>query len=187
MQNVERKPAPMWVGAFDGAALPNPGRMGIGAVLQGPQGEHYEISRQAGHHGCNNEAEVLALCAVMELALAQSVRHLEIAGDSDFATRLVHDADSQEALRLRPILEHARDLMTRFETIQIKWVPRYRNHDAESAISWRFGTAAEAGGEARAWEEEAAALIERYRKRVSEGVALSQLWGEGRLPRQGEG
>ena len=52
---------PRWLIWCDGSACPNPGRMGFGAVLRGPDGSTHTLS-QAGHtSGCNNEAEARAL------------------------------------------------------------------------------------------------------------------------------
>ena len=45
-----------WRAWFDGSALPNPGRMGLGFVLQGPDGSVDEGSFVTREAGCNNEA-----------------------------------------------------------------------------------------------------------------------------------
>lgn len=124
-------PAEPWQAWFDGAAQPNPGRIGIGAVLLGPHGERFEISRRAAHAGCNNEAEALALCAVLELALAQAVTHLVVAGDSEVVVRLVQAPLCAEAARLGPLLQTARQLATRFAHIRFHWIPQHRNPDAD--------------------------------------------------------
>src|SRR5471030_2914209 len=58
-------PAGAWLAWFDCSAHPNPGRLGIGALLCGPAGERVEISRRAGH-GNSGEAEYLALLALLE-------------------------------------------------------------------------------------------------------------------------
>src|SRR5689334_15249432 len=70
-----------WRAWFDGSAHPNPGRIGIGAVLAGPGGEHVEISRRAGH-GNNGDAEYLALIALLEKAVELRVPELLVYGDS---------------------------------------------------------------------------------------------------------
>jgi ribonuclease HI len=59
--------ATAWRGWFDGSAHPNPGQIGIGALLCGPDGQRVEISRRAGH-GSSSDAEYLALTALLEAA-----------------------------------------------------------------------------------------------------------------------
>ncbi|MDB5848424.1 MAG: ribonuclease, partial [Rhodoferax sp.] len=54
-----------WVAYCDGSAVPNPGRMGLGAVLTAPDGTRHSLSELAREHGCNNEAEVRALMATL--------------------------------------------------------------------------------------------------------------------------
>ena len=73
--------AEAWLAWFDGSALPNPGRIGIGALLRGPQGQVVEISRRAGE-GSSSEAEYLALIALLEAALLHQPAQLTVHGDS---------------------------------------------------------------------------------------------------------
>lgn len=120
-----------WRAWFDGSALPNPGRLGIGAVLLGPDGERVELSRLAAERGCNNQAEALALCAALELALQNFVTHLVVAGDSDLVIRLVQRTHAAEAVRLAPLLDRARALARRFSLIRFDWIPQHRNLDAD--------------------------------------------------------
>ena len=62
-----------WVIHCDGSAVPNPGRMGLGAVLRGPDGAApHHISEATTFTGCNNEAELRALLAALQW-LAQQV------------------------------------------------------------------------------------------------------------------
>jgi ribonuclease HI len=50
---------PPWTAYSDGSALPNPGRMGLGAVITAPDGTRHTLSQLAREIGCNNEAELL--------------------------------------------------------------------------------------------------------------------------------
>lgn len=45
----------------DGSTLPNPGRMGLGAVWTAPDGTRHTLSQLAPCVGCNNEAALRAL------------------------------------------------------------------------------------------------------------------------------
>lgn len=134
--------SPVWRAWFDGAALPNPGRMGLGAVLLGPEGQRFEISRIAAGHGCNNEAEVRALCALLELAIQHSAQRLEILGDSDIVVRLVPDPSAREALRLAPLFAEARRLMAALGESSLRWVPRHRNAEADRLSRAALGLSA---------------------------------------------
>ena len=57
-----------WIIYCDGSAVPNPGRMGLGAVVTAPDGSRHPISITAEGRGCNNEAELRALMAAMQYA-----------------------------------------------------------------------------------------------------------------------
>jgi ribonuclease HI len=124
-----------WLAWFDGSALPNPGRIGIGAVLVAPDGRRTEISRRAGD-GDSGAAEYLALIAVLEAALAAGASLLTIHGDS----RVVID-DVQAAGNGAAALAHhrarARELIALLEVgmggarVALRWIPRHKNADAD--------------------------------------------------------
>lgn len=126
-----------WQAWFDGAAFPNPGRLGLGAVLLSPAGERHELSTLAGVSGCNNEAELLAMLAVLALASQLGAREIRLHGDNDLAIR-AGQADRRKpppALtgvpRLLPLLAKLRDALDQFERVSLVWVPRHRNGDAD--------------------------------------------------------
>ena len=121
-----------WQAWFDGSALPNPGRMGIGLVLQAPDGSVCEHSFMARESGCNNEAELHALCALLELAHDKGAMRLRICGDSDIAVRYVNGTDATEVRRLLALVQRAQALMAGFDEIDLRWVPRHRNAGADA-------------------------------------------------------
>ncbi|UGQ48301.1 ribonuclease HI family protein [Massilia endophytica] len=129
-----KKPAPSptaWRGWFDGSAHPNPGRLGIGAVLRGPAGEHVEISERAGQ-GSSSDAEYLALIALLEAAAARGVRELQVAGDSQV---VVQDVLMEEEFSAPVLAEHrakAVSLIAAMGNVALRWVPRHRNGEADS-------------------------------------------------------
>ena len=122
---------PYWQAWFDGAALPNPGKIGVGALVLSPDGERFEKSALAGCNGCSNEAELHALCAALELAHGAGARRLVVRGDSDIALRYVAGSDSTKIVRLVTLVARARDWLQRFEDVQLIWVPRHRNAEAD--------------------------------------------------------
>ncbi len=125
-------PAPeYWQAWFDGSAFPNPGRMGIGIVLQAPNGQRQLQSLMPRESGCNNEAELHALCAVLLLAHEAGARCVQIRGDSDVAVRYVNRTDSTVIERIRLLVERAQALIATFDDVQLSWVPRHRNQAAD--------------------------------------------------------
>ncbi|USX24745.1 reverse transcriptase-like protein [Oxalobacteraceae bacterium OTU3CINTB1] len=124
-----------WRGWFDGSAHPNPGQIGIGALLCGPAGERLEISRRAGH-GNSGEAEYLALAALLEAALRLGATDLVVYGDSRVVVDDVNlsveaiaagrGAKGLEAYRMRVM-----DLLGPLGAVSLRWVPRHRNGDAD--------------------------------------------------------
>jgi ribonuclease HI len=84
-----------------------------------------------GGTGCNNEAELHALCVALDMAFDAGARHLLLHGDSDVALRYVRGPDSTRIARLQILIESARDRLRRFDEVQLLWVPRHRNTDAD--------------------------------------------------------
>lgn len=115
--------------------------MGVGAVLLAPDGRRFEISRPAPQSGCNNEAELLALCAVLELALAQGADRLDVVGDSDFVTRHVRGEARTAVVRLLPALAQAAHLLRCFADARLRWLPRHRNLEADTLSRQALGLA----------------------------------------------
>jgi len=123
-----------WRAWFDGSARPNPGRCGIGARLEGP-GDSVEISLAAGY-GNSSEAEYRALIALLEAAVARGVSSLTVYGDSQV---VIGDATCPDALAAPALHDYratARALMARIDGLDLRWVPRHKNQQAD-ALSQR--------------------------------------------------
>lgn len=129
----------IWHAWFDGSALPNPGRMGLGFVLLSPDAERHERASLAPERGCNNEAELLALCALLETAHALGARRLCIHGDSDVAVRYVNGIDATAVERLAVLVQRACSLLDGFDEIRLHWVPRHRNAAADTLSRHALG------------------------------------------------
>jgi ribonuclease HI len=120
-----------WQLWFDGCALPNPGRLGLGALLVSPEGRRIELSLAGSRYGCSNEAELEALGAALDRAHAEGARRLTVIGDSDFVVRHLR---GEQRTAIVPLLErvvHIEALLARFESVSLEWVPRHRNRDAD--------------------------------------------------------
>lgn len=127
----ERRAEDCWQAWFDGSARPNPGAIGIGAVLLSPLAQRYEISERLACDGCNNEAELHALCAVLELACAAGAKRLLVRGDSDVAIRYVLGPETTSIAPLLMLVARAHGLLARFDELRLCWIPRHRNGDAD--------------------------------------------------------
>jgi ribonuclease HI len=122
-----------WLAWFDGATHPNPGRMGIGGVLQSPSGATTEISFHAGD-GDSSEAEYRALIAVLKAAVAVNARQLVVHGDSRV---VIDDVQAPRGARvLAQWREQARGLIVQLPDVTLRWVPREKNAVAD-ALSQR--------------------------------------------------
>ena len=81
--------------------------------------------------GCNNEAELHALCAALDIAFEAGARHLVLRGDSDVALRYVRGSDNTQIARLAALVVKAGESLKRFDEVQLLWIPRRRNADAD--------------------------------------------------------
>jgi ribonuclease HI len=135
--------APWWV-YCDGSAVPNPGRMGLGAVLVGPDGvTQHHISEATTFTGCNNEAELRALLAALQwLGQKVSATSTTVHVISDSSV-LVAQLGSTHAVapiaRLAPLFEEARGALQQFAHIDLQWVPRHRNGAADTLARAALG------------------------------------------------
>lgn len=134
-RNAGPAAAPAWRAWFDGSAHPNPGRCGIGAVLEGPGGLRVQLSRPAGY-GNSSEAEYLALIAVLEAAVEHGADTLVVHGDSQVVIDDVNAPDSASAPVLRAYRNRARSLLGRLPGAALRWIPRHKNAQAD-ALSQR--------------------------------------------------
>ncbi|MBV7534289.1 ribonuclease HI family protein [Duganella sp. sic0402] len=129
-----------WRGWFDGSAHPNPGQIGIGALLCGPDGQRREISRRAGH-GNSSEAEYLALTALLEAAVEMGATELAVHGDSQV---VINDVNLGAARGAKGLEEHRARvvaLMAALRDVSLRWVPRHRNGDADRLSQQAIGPA----------------------------------------------
>lgn len=111
--------------------------MAIGAVLTGPKGDEHQIAQPLPGTGCNNEAELRALQAGLELALAHGASSLRIYTDSHWlqdqlAQASNHATPVRPTVRLAPWLAQARALLQLLEQVQWRWIPRHHNTQADA-------------------------------------------------------
>jgi ribonuclease HI len=122
-----------WTGWFDGSACPNPGRIGLGARLRGPDGCVTEFSLDGGH-GDSNQAEYMALLVLLNAALAQQPDQLLVYGDSRI---IIDDVTGRHCVAsLDDERQHALALLAQLGPVRFCWIPRWRNAAAD-ALSLR--------------------------------------------------
>ncbi len=119
-----------WHAWFDGSAMPNPGRLGLGALVQAPDGRRCACSVHGGT-GNSNDAEYLALILALQQALALQPHALIVHGDS----RIVIDDVLGRQPPVAALLAHrsqARALLAQFPEVRLVWIPRARNGAADA-------------------------------------------------------
>ena len=129
-------PPNFWVLHIDGSARPNPGRMAMGVVLTAPSGACWSHGQSFAGAGCNNEAELRALQAGLQMACEQGADTLRIYTDSRWLVEQlgppsVPGLAVRPTARLAPWLDVVRPLVRSFVQVQWRWVPRHLNTEAD--------------------------------------------------------
>ena len=129
-RRLARLPDPTaWHAWFDGSAVPNPGRLGLGALLQTPDGTRC-TSSVAGGTGNSNDAEYLALILALQLALPLNPAVMIVHGDSRI---VIGDALGAQApvAALAVHRQNAQALLAQFASVRLVWIPRAKNAAAD--------------------------------------------------------
>lgn len=124
----------LWTAYIDASALPNPGRMALGAVITAPDGTRQLLSQVCPEQGCNNEAELRALMAVLQTLLGLQARRLAIFTDSSVLVEQLAPSPrpTRPIVRLADLFDQARAMLAEFEHVQLRWIPRHRNTEADA-------------------------------------------------------
>ncbi|MBI5925047.1 MAG: ribonuclease HI family protein [Aquabacterium sp.] len=129
-----------WIIHCDGSAEPNPGRMGMGAVIVAPDGARQTLSFTSSERGCNNEAELRALMAALHALEATHVQALQIFCDNSVLVAQLDGHSTQPpVIRLRDLFEEARALLASFDKVMLSWIPRHRNGEADALARAAIG------------------------------------------------
>ena len=128
-----------WIVYCDGSALPNPGRIGIGAILIAPDGTRHEISERGSIDGCNNQAEGMALMRALDVAKTMGAQRLRIYSDSDVLVQDLHGIKRSTILPLRELFDVIGQQIAALEACEIHWLPRHRNSAADALARAALG------------------------------------------------
>jgi ribonuclease HI len=137
-----------WVIHCDGSAWPNPGRMGLGAVLTGPDGAvRHQISEATTFSGCNNEAELRALMQALQWLAQQGLTAsatVQVFSDNSVLVEQLGVHPAAPIARLAPLFDEARSALDRFHSVRLQWIPRHRNGAADALARAALGLAPKA-------------------------------------------
>ena len=129
----------IWLVHCDGSALPNPGRMGLGAVWTAPDGTRHTLSQVAPGTGCNNEAEVRALMAALTALKLQGAQDLLLHCDNSVVVAQVGSHTAKPIARLAALFDEARALFNTFQHATLVWIPQHRNSEADALARAALG------------------------------------------------
>lgn len=119
----------------DGGARGNPGPAASGAVLVTPAGEVLaEVGLFLGRK-TNNVAEWTALCIGLEAAAEKAVLRLAVRMDSELVVKQMRGEYRVKHPDLQPLFRRARAMLSRFEHVDIKHVPRKQNALADALVN----------------------------------------------------
>src|SRR5579859_391218 len=130
---------------IDGASRGNPGPAAYGVVLESEDGTHLAALSKTLGHTTNNVAEYHALLAALEYAVEHQLRRLKVLTDSELLARQIQGAYKVRSPDLKPLYEHARSTIARFESFSIQHVRREQNSEADRLANLaldgaKFGT-----------------------------------------------
>lgn len=130
-----------WVAYCDGSAVPNPGRIGLGAVFTEPDGTRHTLSEASHENGCNNEAELRALLATLQELKLRGAGALLIHCDNSVVVEQVGSSTAKPIARLASLFDEARALLNSFDQATLMWIPRHRNREADALARAALGLA----------------------------------------------
>ena len=128
-----------WLAYCDGSAVPNPGRIGLGAVFTAPDGTRHTLSQAAHETGCNNEAELRALLATLQELKQRGADTLLVHCDNSVVVEQVGSSTARPIARLAPLFDEARALLNSFDQASLVWIPRHRNSEADTLARAALG------------------------------------------------
>ncbi len=115
----------------DGGARGNPGPAGIGAIVNGEDGQVVaEISQFIGH-ATNNQAEYQALLAGLEKAVILGADTLDCFLDSELVVKQINREYKVKNKELAPLFLKVYNLTTKFKNIRFVHIPREQNKEAD--------------------------------------------------------
>lgn len=120
---------------FDGGAVPNPGKMGIGTVLIENNKVIKKISEKLEGTGTNNVAEYTALSKGISIALGLGWTDVIIEGDSKLVINQVSGKWIVNDEKLKLLHKKVREKLSNFNSYKLRHIPREDNSLADELAS----------------------------------------------------
>lgn len=132
---------PCWTIYCDGSAVPNPGRLGLGALVLAPDGTRQALSMAADARGCNNEAEARALLMALQHVQARGAQVLQIYSDSSLLVAQLGSEGAPPVVGLAALYAELAAMLATFAATSLHWIPRHRNGEADALARAALGLA----------------------------------------------
>jgi ribonuclease HI len=115
----------------DGACRGNPGEGGAGAVITNAAGDILWEGKEYLGHCTNNIAEYKALILGLKGALTEGYKRLDVYMDSELLAKQISGAYKVKNENLKVLMQEVRNLLSLFDSIQVKHVLRCHNAAAD--------------------------------------------------------
>ncbi|MCO5588903.1 hypothetical protein L7F22_042864 [Adiantum nelumboides] len=121
---------------FDGAYKQKVDKASVGISIQDEDGQKvFGKGLLVENTHSNNEAEYVALALGLEWCVSMGIKRLNVFGDALLLIKQVHGTWACRNQSLVPRLRRVKELMKRFEAIQLYHVPRKENQEADALAS----------------------------------------------------
>lgn len=115
----------------DGASRNNPGEAGAGIYITRDNGAIEMIARYLGRT-TNNIAEYSAAIIGLEYALAHGASRVNLLADSELMVKQLNGVYKVKNEGLKPLFLKAKDLIARIGDVEVKYIPRGMNKEADA-------------------------------------------------------
>ena len=134
---------------FDGLCQPiNPGGISCYAFIVKSDeriihSDYGVAAKPFSEESTNNVAEYTALAKALDWLLANNFNSnkVEIKSDSQLVVKQLTGDYKVKARRILPLFKHVLFLKTKFQDIQIKWIPRDMNREADTLTNKAYNKA----------------------------------------------
>ena len=110
-------------------------------MIVSPEGARHTLSRPTGRRGCSNDAEASAFIAALEEARALGARAVHLSCDSVVVIEETTGLKRTTVEPLAGLCAEARRLLSGFDAVEVRWVPRHRNTEADALARGGLGLA----------------------------------------------
>jgi ribonuclease HI len=117
---------------FDGASKGNPGTAGAGGIIYSSEGKILETFCWGLGQRTNNQAEILSLIKVCQIAKERGHRNLQAFGDSEILIKMIHSGGQFNDAGLNKNLQRLRHILQDFTSFNCYHILRDSNKEADT-------------------------------------------------------